>query len=97
MKCCYIFCVYILVAPYKVNIIGIRRYPYGSDIELNCTSEGGPELNYSWIFLDSIIDTDAMLMRDGVVAHGGNYTCNVTNNAGFDSNTTTVYSEFNCC
>ena len=87
----------ILVAPYDVNIIGIRRYPFGSGIELNCTSEGGPQLEYSWIFSNGTVDNDSMLMRNGIVANGGNYTCNVTNNAGFDSSTTTVYSEFNCC
>ena len=91
----YILC--ILVAPYDVNIIGIRRYPFGSGVELNCTSEGGPQLEYSWIFSNCTVDNDSMLMRDGIVANGGNYTCNVTNNAGFDSSTTTVYSEFNCC
>jgi len=86
---------YILVAPYNVDIIGIRRYPFGSNIELNCTSEGGPQLEYNWIFLDTTIDTDAMLMRNGIVSNGGDYTCNVTNNAGFDGNTTTVYSKYN--
>ena len=90
-----LYFVYTLVAPYNVDIIGIRRYPFGSNIELNCTSEGGPQLEYNWIFLDTTIDTDAMLMRNGIVSNGGDYTCNVTNNAGFDSNTTTVYSKYN--
>ena len=86
--------IYILVAPYNVEIIGIRRYPYGSDIELNCTSEGGPQLEYSWIFSNSTIDNDAMLsINSATISNGGDYTCNVTNNAGFSSNTTTVYGE----
>ena len=85
---------YILVAPYDVEIIGIRRYPYGSDIELNCTSEGGPQLEYSWIFSINTIDNDAMLsISSATVSDGGDYTCNVTNDAGDSSNTTTVYSE----
>ena len=72
----------------------MRRYPYGSDIELNCTSEGGPQLEYTWIFSNSTIDSDAMLnINSAAVTDGGDYTCNVTNNAGFSSNTTTVYSE----
>ena len=84
----------ILVAPYNVEIAGIRRYPYGSDIELNCTSEGGPQLEFSWIFSNSITDNDAMLnIISATVSNGGDYTCNVSNNAGFSSNTTTVYSE----
>ena len=85
---------YISVAPYNVEINGIRRYPYGSDIELNCTSEGGPQLEYTWIFLNNTIDNDAMLnISSATVTNGGDYICNVTNNAGFSSNTTTVYSE----
>ena len=74
--------------------MGVRRYPYGSDIELNCTSEGGPQLEFTWIFSNSTIDNDAMLnISSATVTNGGDYTCNVTNNAGFSSNTTTVYSE----
>ena len=83
-----------IVAPYDVEINGMRRYPYGNDIELTCTSEGGPQLQYSWIFSDGVIESDAMLnIVSATVSYGGNYTCNVTNNAGDDSNTTTVYSE----
>ena len=87
---------FISVAPYNVEIIGTRRYPYGSDIELNCTSEGGPRLDFSWIFSNITIDRDdATLNIDNVtVTNGVNYTCNVNNNAGVSSNTTTVYSEF---
>ena len=83
-----------VVAPYDVEINGMRRYPYGSDIELTCTSEGGPQLDYSWIFSDNVTDNDAMLnIVSATVFNGGDYTCNVTNAAGYDSNTTTVYSE----
>ena len=86
-------CFYIVV-PYDVEINGMRRYPYGSDIELTCTSEGGPQLDYSWIFSDGVIENDAMLnIVSATVSHGGNYTCNVTNDAGHDNNMTTVYSE----
>ena len=89
-----LYLLYISVAPYDVEINGIRRYPYGSDIELNCTSEGGPQLEYAWIFLNGTIDNDAMLnFSSAIVTNGGDYTCNATNNAGFSSNTTTVYSE----
>ena len=83
-----------IVAPYDVEINGMRRYPYGSDIEFTCTSEGGPQLDYSWIFSDNVTDNDAMLnIVSATVFNGGDYTCNVTNAAGYDSNTTTVYSE----
>ena len=87
-----------LVAPYNVEITGMRRYPYGSDIELLCTSEGGPQLEYSWIFLDSAVDNDAILsISNAVASHGGEYTCNVTNDAGSDSNMTTLYSKLILC
>ena len=91
----YTLILYNLVAPYNVEITGIRRYPCGSDIELNCTSEGGPQLEYSWILLDSIVNNDSLLnIINAAVSHGGKYTCNVTNEAGYDNNVTTVYSEF---
>ena len=83
-----------IVDPYNVEINGVRRYPYGSGIELTCTSEGGPQLDYSWIFSNSEIETDAVLnIPMAAVSDGGDYTCNVTNDAGSDSNMTTVYSE----
>ena len=85
---------YISVAPYDVEINGVRRYSYGSDIELNCTSEGGPQLEFTWIFSNNTIDNDTILnISNATVTNGGDYTCNVTNDAGFSSNTTTVYSE----
>ena len=70
-------------------------YPQGVQLALNCQSKGGPQLQYSWIFSDSEIANTSTLTIDNVNAsNGGNYTCNVTNNAGFESNTITVYSEF---
>ena len=70
-------------------------YPQGVQLVLNCQSEGGPQLQYSWIFSDSEIANTSTLTIDNVNAsNGGNYTCNVTNNAGFESNTITAYSEF---
>ena len=77
-----------------MEITGIRRYPYGSDIELNCISEGGPQLEYSWIVLDKQVGNYSMLnISNAIVSNGGDYTCNVTNAAGYATNMTTVYSE----
>ena len=88
------FILYALVAPYNVRIIGFRRYPYGSDMRLTCISEGGPRLDYSWIFSNSVTDNDAVLnIGYATVSAGGVYTCNVTNDAGYGSRTTTIYSE----
>ena len=82
-----------IVAPYNVEITGMRRYPYGSDIELNCISEGGPQLDYRWMFLDKQVGNHSMLnFNNATVSNGGNYTCNITNAAGYATNTTTIYS-----
>ena len=84
---------YTLVAPYNVEITGMKRYSYGSDIELTCASEGGPQLEYNWIFLDKQVGNYSMLeIKNSAVSNGGDYICNVTNAAGYGSNTTTVYS-----
>ena len=72
----------------------MRRYPYGSDIELNCISEGGPQLGYSWMFLDKPVGNYSVLnFSNATVSNGGNYTCNITNAAGYATNTTTAYSK----
>ena len=70
-------------------------YPQEEQLVLNCLSEGGPQLEYSWTFLGSEIANTSILIIDNVNAsHGGDYTCNVTNIAGSQSDTITVYSEF---
>ena len=86
-----------LVAPYNVNITGDTMYSQKEQLVLSCLSEGGPELEYSWIIEDNVIATIPTLTIDNVTAsNGGEYTCNVTNDAGYDSDTITVYSEFVC-
>ena len=70
-------------------------YSQGEQLVLNCLSEGGPQLEYSWIFEDNEIANTSTLTIDNVnPSNGGNYTCNVTNDAGYDSDTIAVYSEF---
>ena len=91
----YIFYCLLLVAPYNVNIMGVTMYPQEEQLMLSCSSEGGPELEYRWTFSGSEISTNQTLTIDNVNAsNGGDYTCNVTNDAGYDSDTITVYSEF---
>ena len=75
--------------------MGDNLYSQGDQLQLNCSSEGGPQLEYTWTFSGSII-TNAnsnILTIDNITSKGGNYTCNVTNNAGSDNNTITVYGE----
>ena len=84
-----------LVAPYDVNAAGNNMYPQGEQLMLSCLSEGGPQLEYSWIFSGSEIATTPILTINNVSAsNGGDYTCNVTNDAGSESDTITVYSKF---
>ena len=62
---------------------------------LNCLSEGGPELEYTWLFAGSMIANSNTLVIDDVnTTNGGDYTCNVTNAAGYQDSSITVYSEF---
>ena len=94
---CTFFCFLHLVAPYNVDAVGNDMYPQGEQLMLNCLSEGGPELEYRWTFLGNETSTDQTLTIDNVnPSNGGDYTCTVTNDAGYDSDTITVYSEFVC-
>ena len=71
-------------------------YSQGEQLMLNCSSEGGPELEYTWLFSGSMIpnaNTSTLIINNVNTTDGGNYTCNVTNAAGFDSDMITVYSK----
>ena len=85
------------VAPYDVVVMGDNTYSQGQQIQLNCSSEGGPQLEYAWLFSDDIIipnqNTSTLTIDNVTTTDGGNYTCNVTNDAGVDYDTITVYSE----
>jgi len=90
-----VFVFFLLVAPYNVVTTGNNMYPQEEQLMLTCSSEGGPQLEYSWLFEGSVIATSSILMIENVNAtHGGEYTCNVTNRAGYNSSTITVYSKF---
>ena len=87
---------YSSVAPYNVTITGDNLYNQGEQLQLNCLSEGGPVLEYTWLLSGGIIpnaNTSTLTINTVATADGGNYTCNVTNIAGYASNTTTVYSK----
>ena len=85
-----------LVAPYNVVVMGNNLYSQGNQLQLNCSSEGGPQLEYTWTFSDSIItnaNSNILTIDNITTSNGGDYTCNVTNNAGSDNKTFTVYSK----
>ena len=76
--------------------MGNNLYNQGEQLQLNCLSEGGPILEYGWLLSGSIIpnaNTDTLTIDNVNTTHAGDYTCNVTNDAGTDSNTITVYSK----
>ena len=88
-----------LVAPYNVVIMGDNTYDNGDQLELNCTSEGGPDLEYSWSRTNTFsatttTNTSTLTITDLATVDGGEYTCTVTNDAGTSMNTITVYGEF---
>ena len=88
------------VAPYNVTIMGDNTYSQGEQLQLSCSSEGGPELEYTWLFSGDMIDnanTSMITITNLTTSNGGDYTCNVSNDAGFDSDTVTVYSKFFVC
>ena len=78
-------------------VVGESLYSQGDQLQLNCLSEGGPQLEYTWTYSGSIItnaNSNILTIDNITTSNGGNYTCNVTNNAGSDNNTITVYGKF---
>ena len=83
------------VAPYNVTIMGDNTYSQGEQLHLSCLSEGGPELEYTWTFSGDVIANTSMLTILNVTTfNGGDYTCSVSNDAGPNMETITVYSKF---
>ena len=85
------------VAPYNVMIMGVNLYNQGEQLQLNCSSEGGPDLEYTWLLSSSMIpnaNTSTLVINNVSTTNGGNYTCNVTNDAGNDTDSIIVYSKF---
>ena len=84
-----------LVAPYNVSTMGTNIYLQGEQLMLYCLSEGGPELEYSWVFEgNNIANAPSLTINNVNASNEGDYTCNVTNDAGYESDTITIYSEF---
>ena len=93
---CYLPCT---VAPYNVVIMGDNTYDNGTQLMLNCLSEGGPDLEYSWSRTNTFsatttTNTNTLTISDLATVDGGEYTCTVTNDAGSNSTTVTVYGEY---
>ena len=71
-------------------------YNQREQLQLNCLSEGGPLLEYTWIFSGNIIpnaNIDTLIIDNVNTTYAGDYSCNVTNYAGYQNDTITVYSK----
>ena len=75
--------------------MGDYTYSDGDQLELNCSSEGGPDLEYSWsrtnVFsATTTTNTNTLTISDLTTVDEGDYTCTVTNDAGTSNYTITV-------
>ena len=61
---------------------------------LECTSSGGPNNTYAWVKDEIVLDneaSDSLTLIIDSASSGGNYTCTISNVAGSDSASTTLY------
>ena len=83
-----------------MTITGDTTYSKGDQLTLRCVSTGGPDLQYRWSrsgtdnFPHDVITNTDILIINVTAADGGEYTCTVSNDAGSNSATITVHSEF---
>jgi len=64
------------------------------NVTFSCSAQGGPDSEYQWQYngVDLMDQTNTTLTIDNIGAvNGGNYTCVVSNAAGNDSATATLY------
>ena len=64
----------------------------GGEVIYNCSSMGGPDNDYAWMKNgENIGNESTLLVTDIDASSGGSYTCLVSNAAGNDSASTTLY------
>ena len=86
---------YLQGAPYNVKIDGITHYLTGDTLELNCSANGSPELQYNWsrntnsgqnMFpTNTTSDSNYITVNNVTVDDEGVYTCTVRNEGGISS------------
>ena len=58
-------------------LMGDNLYNRGEQLQLNCSSEGGPVLEYTWLLSGNIIpnaNTDTLTIDNVNTTHAGDYT-----------------------
>ena len=76
------------VAVSPVDMVSLR----GQNVTLSCSSLGGPNNIFQWQKDEEVVANDTILtLVDIDASSGGDYTCTVSNLAGNDSATTTLY------
>jgi len=78
--------------------MGDNTYDNGDELELTCSSGGGPDLEYSWsrtntFSSNTTTNTNTLTISNVATVDGGEYTCTVNNSAGTDTMTVTVFGE----
>ena len=91
---CYIIIIYSTVSP-KASIdvapLGIVAN-FGDNVTLTCTALGSPNTTFQWEKNGTIIGRDSVLYLPAIdVSYGGEYSCTVSNAAGTDTVSTTLY------
>ena len=63
-----------------------------------CIASGGPNNMFQWTYQGSYISDASILTIDVIgIDNVGTYVCTVTNDAGYGSNMSSLYSKFNAC
>ena len=84
----------LIVSPEGSVIVSVSQSisTFGSSVTINCFSLGGPDNIYAWMKNENIIGNESTLaLTDIDASSGGSYTCLVSNAAGNDSASTTLY------
>ena len=64
----------------------------GDSVSFGCSAMGGPNISFTWEMNGVLVGNDSVLNLMNIEAsHGGDYTCIVSNAAGTDSATATLF------
>ena len=68
-------------------------FVYGHPVLLNCSARGGPRNSFTWFYNSTSFNSPLLTIDSLTALNALEYTCVVSNPAGFDTATTTVYLE----